>query len=97
MLDFRVRDLYAMLAQLRSKGADVDEEVQDMDGVGLFGWVTDPEGNRIEIWELRKVELVGRHAVTRMQAQVWSALRVTSGNTTPAVSFGDVAPSDQKH
>ncbi|MET7442178.1 MULTISPECIES: VOC family protein [unclassified Streptomyces] len=51
MLNFRVRDLDAMLSQLRSKGADVAEETQDMDGVGRFGWVTDPEGNRIELWQ----------------------------------------------
>jgi len=48
---FRVRDLDAMLAQLRAKGAAVAPETQDMEGVGRFGWVTDPEGNRIELWE----------------------------------------------
>ena len=51
MLNFRVRDLDAMLAQLRSKGADVAAEQQDMDGVGRFGWVTVPEGNRVELWQ----------------------------------------------
>jgi predicted enzyme related to lactoylglutathione lyase len=51
MVNFRVRDLDAMLAQLRSKGADVVDETQDMEGVGRFGWVTDPDGNRIELWE----------------------------------------------
>ena len=51
MLNFRVRDLDAMLAQLRAKGADVLDETQDMEGVGRFGWVTDPEGNRIELWQ----------------------------------------------
>ena len=51
MLNFRVRDLGAMLEQLRAKGAEVAEETQEMDGVGRFGWVTDPEGNRIELWE----------------------------------------------
>ncbi|MEU0795365.1 VOC family protein [Amycolatopsis sp. NPDC005961] len=51
MLNFRVRDLDAMLAQLRENGADVAEETQDMDGIGRFGWVTDPEGNRIELWQ----------------------------------------------
>jgi predicted enzyme related to lactoylglutathione lyase len=51
MLNFRVRDLDAMLAQLRSLGADVVDETQDMDGVGRFGWVIDPEGNRIELWQ----------------------------------------------
>jgi predicted enzyme related to lactoylglutathione lyase len=51
MLNFRVGDLDAMLAQLRAKGANVAEETQDMEGVGRFGWVTDPEGNRIELWQ----------------------------------------------
>jgi predicted enzyme related to lactoylglutathione lyase len=51
MLNFRVRDVEAMLRQLRDKGATVADEVQDMEGVGRFGWVTDPEGNRIELWE----------------------------------------------
>jgi predicted enzyme related to lactoylglutathione lyase len=51
MINFRVRDLDAMLAQLRAKGATVAEETQDMEGVGRFGWVTDPEGNRIELWQ----------------------------------------------
>jgi predicted enzyme related to lactoylglutathione lyase len=51
MLNFRVRDLEAMLAQLRSTGADVAPETEGMEGVGRFGWVTDPEGNRVELWE----------------------------------------------
>ncbi|MEU2423638.1 VOC family protein [Streptomyces sp. NPDC007851] len=51
MLNFRVRDLDAMLAQLRARGADVAGETQEMAGVGRFGWVTDPEGNRIELWQ----------------------------------------------
>lgn len=51
MLNFRVRDLDAMLDQLRRLGADVAPETEDMDGVGRFGWVTDPEGNRIELWQ----------------------------------------------
>ncbi|PYC69041.1 glyoxalase [Streptomyces tateyamensis] len=51
MLNFRVRDLDAMLAQLRAKGAAVAAETQEMAGVGRFGWVTDPEGNRIELWQ----------------------------------------------
>jgi predicted enzyme related to lactoylglutathione lyase len=47
MLSFRVRDLDAMLAQLRANGADMANETQDMEGVGRFGWVTGPEGNRV--------------------------------------------------
>jgi predicted enzyme related to lactoylglutathione lyase len=51
MLNFRVRDLDAMLTQLRAQGADVADGAQEMAGVGRFGWVTDPEGNRIELWQ----------------------------------------------
>jgi predicted enzyme related to lactoylglutathione lyase len=51
MLNFRVRDLDAMLAQLRAYGADVTDETQEYEGVGRFGWVSDPEGNRIELWQ----------------------------------------------
>jgi predicted enzyme related to lactoylglutathione lyase len=51
MLNFRVADLDAMLDQLRNAGAEVAPDTEDMDGIGRFGWVTDPEGNRIELWE----------------------------------------------
>jgi predicted enzyme related to lactoylglutathione lyase len=51
MLNFRVRDLDAMLAQLRERGAQVVGEPLEMEGVGRFGWVVDPEGNRVELWE----------------------------------------------
>jgi len=50
MINFRVKDLRAMLAQLRAAGAAVDDKVQE-EPFGKFGWVMDPEGNRIELWE----------------------------------------------
>jgi predicted enzyme related to lactoylglutathione lyase len=52
MLNYRVRDLDAMLAQLRAAGARVEERVEEYD-YGRFGWATDPEGNRIELWQPR--------------------------------------------
>ncbi|HEX3930133.1 MAG TPA: hypothetical protein VHW64_05485 [Nocardioides sp.] len=51
MLSFRVRDPDAMLGRLRSAGADVAGETEEFEGVGRFGWVTDPEGDRIELWQ----------------------------------------------
>lgn len=51
MINFRVSDLDATLAQLRDAGATVDADVQLMEGIGRFGWATDPEGNRFELWE----------------------------------------------
>lgn len=50
MINFRVRDLDAMREQLKRAGAEVDEKVMSEDN-GRFGWVMDPEGNRIELWE----------------------------------------------
>jgi predicted enzyme related to lactoylglutathione lyase len=51
MLNLRVRDLDAMRDQLRALGAPVSDETQVLDGIGRFGWATDPEGNRVELWE----------------------------------------------
>ncbi|WP_152353263.1 VOC family protein [Brachybacterium subflavum] len=51
MLNLRVDDLDALRVRLRRAGADVEDAVQEMEGVGRFGWVRDPEGNRIELWE----------------------------------------------
>jgi predicted enzyme related to lactoylglutathione lyase len=50
MVNYRVRDLDAMLAQLRASGVPVDEQVHDSE-FGRFGWATDLEGNRLELWE----------------------------------------------
>ena len=50
MVNFTVRDLDAMLAQLRAGGVEVDERVEDHE-YGRFGWAADPEGNRIELWQ----------------------------------------------
>ncbi len=50
MVNYRVKNLDAMLAQLRAAGAQVEDKVEDYD-YGRFGWATDPEGNRFELWE----------------------------------------------
>lgn len=53
MVNYRVRNLDAMLAQLRAAGVSVDDRVEDYGDMGRFGWATDPEGNRFELWEPR--------------------------------------------
>jgi len=50
MINFRVDDLDALLAQLRSEGVQVDANVQDSE-YGKFGWIMDPDGNRVELWQ----------------------------------------------
>ena len=50
MVNFRVRDLDKMIAQLRSKGiaVKIDPEVYPN---GRFARLHDPEGNPIELWQ----------------------------------------------
>ena len=50
MLNFRVADMDAMLAQLRAAGIAITRE-QTMEGIGRFAHLEDPEGNPIELWE----------------------------------------------
>jgi len=50
MINFRVADLHALLAALRAEGCDVEDKVDEGE-LGKFGWVVDPEGNKIELWE----------------------------------------------
>ena len=56
MINYRVADLDAMLAQLRAAGVQVDDKVEETE-LGRFGWAIDPEGNRIELWQPIKREL----------------------------------------
>ncbi len=50
MVNYRVADLAALLTTLRAEGCVVDERLEESEH-GKFGWVMDPEGNRIELWE----------------------------------------------
>jgi len=50
MLNYIVDDLDGLLESLRASGAEVDPKREDTD-FGRFAWVTDPEGNRVELWE----------------------------------------------
>ncbi len=50
MVNYRVADLHALVAALRDEGCNVLDETSDSE-YGKFGWVIDPEGNKIELWE----------------------------------------------
>jgi predicted enzyme related to lactoylglutathione lyase len=51
MINYTVSDLDALLQQLREAGVEVDDRVETLEGIGRFGWASDPEGNRFELWE----------------------------------------------
>ena len=50
MVNYRVADLSALLKALRDEGCDVLDKVVDSE-YGKFGWVMDPEGNKVELWQ----------------------------------------------
>jgi predicted enzyme related to lactoylglutathione lyase len=50
MVNYRVADLHALLAALRSEGCNVVDKVEESE-FGKFGWVIDPEGNKLELWQ----------------------------------------------
>ena len=50
MINYRVDDLDALLAQLAAANVTIDPKRDEYD-FGRFAWITDPEGNRIELWQ----------------------------------------------
>jgi predicted enzyme related to lactoylglutathione lyase len=50
MVNYRVDDLDGLLAQLAAAGVPIDPQRDDYP-FGKFAWITDPEGNRLELWE----------------------------------------------
>lgn len=50
IINYRVANLDALLAALREEGCNVLEKSPDVEH-GQFGWVIDPEGNKVELWQ----------------------------------------------
>ena len=50
MLNLIVKDLFALLAVLKEEGVTIVGDPMDEE-YGKFGWILDPEGNKIELWE----------------------------------------------
>ena len=50
MVSYRVADLGPLLEALRAEGCNVLDKFEESD-YGKFGWVVDPEGNNVELWE----------------------------------------------
>ena len=50
MINYRVDDLHGLLAALRAEGCEVLDKVDDSE-YGKFGWVIDPDGNKLELWQ----------------------------------------------
>jgi predicted enzyme related to lactoylglutathione lyase len=50
MVNYRVDKLHDLIAVLREEGCQVIDKVDESE-FGKFGWVVDPDGNKIELWE----------------------------------------------
>jgi predicted enzyme related to lactoylglutathione lyase len=50
MINYRVPDVRALLGVLREEGCDVVDRIDESE-YGIFGWVLDPEGNKVELWQ----------------------------------------------
>jgi predicted enzyme related to lactoylglutathione lyase len=54
MINLQVDDLDAVLNHLIAEGVTVDSKREDYGEFGRFGWITDPAGNRVELWQPAK-------------------------------------------
>jgi predicted enzyme related to lactoylglutathione lyase len=50
MVNYRVEDLHGLLKLLLDEGCQVADKTEESD-FGKFGWVMDPEGNKVELWQ----------------------------------------------
>lgn len=50
MFNYRVENLVELLKALKEEGVEVVGEIQEFP-YGKFGWIMDPDGNKIELWE----------------------------------------------
>ena len=50
MFNYRVENLVELLKVLKEEGVQIVGEMQD-EPYGKFGWIMDPDGNKIELWE----------------------------------------------
>jgi predicted enzyme related to lactoylglutathione lyase len=50
MMNFRVENLVELMALLKKEGVKIVGDIEEYE-YGKFGWILDPEGNKIELWE----------------------------------------------
>lgn len=50
MVNYRVDDLHGLVKLLKQEGCEVLDNIEDSE-FGIFAWVLDPEGNKVELWQ----------------------------------------------
>jgi predicted enzyme related to lactoylglutathione lyase len=65
MMNYRVDDLEKLLKVLKGEGVEVVGEMEECE-YGKFGWIMDPNGLKIELWEPnnKEYEKMGKEEAT---------------------------------
>ena len=50
MFNYRVENLVKLLNVLKKEGVEIVGEIEKYE-YGIFGWIMDPDGNKIELWD----------------------------------------------
>jgi predicted enzyme related to lactoylglutathione lyase len=50
MVNYRVEDARALAKVLKEEGCNVLDKIDESE-YGVFAWVIDPEGNKVELWQ----------------------------------------------
>lgn len=50
MVNYRVEDARALAGILKAEGCNVLDKIDESE-YGVFAWVIDPEGNKVELWQ----------------------------------------------
>lgn len=50
MINYRVDDARALHQALKDEGCNVLDKIDESE-YGIFAWVIDPEGNKVELWQ----------------------------------------------
>jgi predicted enzyme related to lactoylglutathione lyase len=50
MVNYRVEDARALARLLKEEGCNVLDKIDESE-YGVFAWVIDPEGNKVELWQ----------------------------------------------
>ena len=50
MINYRIDNMAEMLEQLKRNGVEILKG-PDADDNGIFAWVLDPDGNKVELWQ----------------------------------------------
>lgn len=49
-INYRVEALHDLVTLLKAEGCEVLDKIEESE-YGIFAWVIDPEGNKVELWQ----------------------------------------------